>query len=76
MACFQCKLIQTGFCLFLCKSIEKDYINSVCSHRCMLVCVRVGAHRDATDTARLFIAEIKACIFADACRMINVSVET
>lgn len=39
------------------------------------VCVRVGLYRDATDTARLFIAEIKACIFADACRMINVSVE-
>lgn len=43
---------------------------------CKYVGRRVCALSDATDTAPLFIAEIKACIFADACRMINASVET
>lgn len=31
------------------------------------VCLMAGALSDATDAAVLFIAEIKACIFADAC---------
>lgn len=44
-------------------------------YECVDVCVILIGEQGYSDVALLFIAKIKACIFDDACGMINVSVK-